>query len=381
MNYSNRLGAVSLAVILGLAAAACGSSTKSTSSTATTAAKASSATTAAAGAAGKNISACEVTDTGGVNDKGFNQSAYAGLTDSQTKLGVTPSLLESKASADYAPNLQQFVSKKCSVIISVGFAMDSDTANAAKANPGTQFAIIDSTAMDNNGTPNDFADDKKLPNVRALLFNTAEPSFMAGYLAAATTKSGTVGTYGGINIPPVTVFMEGFLNGVNYFNKQKGKTVKVLGWDHKNGTFVGDFTSVDKGKQITQSQVDAGADIVFPVAGGVGLGSSALAEQLGAAKLLIVGVDVDQAVSNAAQSKVYLVSVLKGIQAAVEDTVTNVVNTGKPGADYLGTLKNSGVGISGFHDNASLVSAATQAELDQIKADIISGKIDPAKAA
>ncbi len=108
------------------------------------------------------------------------------------------------------------------VIITVGFLLGGATADAAKANPEQQFAIIDSDANDNNGTPDDFADDMNLENVRALNFSTDEPSFVAGYLAAGMSETGKVATFGGINIPPVTIFMTGFLNGVNYYNEQKG---------------------------------------------------------------------------------------------------------------------------------------------------------------
>ena len=420
MRKSNKmLSALAITTVFGFTAAACGSSktTTTTAPSATTApgaattavattTAAGSATTGAgtattaggtattgssttgsstvtstgstAGATGSpldpaTVTACEVTDTGGVDDKGFNQSAYSGVTTAATKLGTKSDLLESKTDADYAPNIQSFLSKKCTVIITVGFNLDSATATAAKANPKQQFAIIDSTAKDNNGTPDNPADDKALPNVRPLLFNTADPSFMAGYLAAGMTKTGTVATYGGIDIPPVDIFMTGFLNGVNYYNTAKKTTVKVLGWDGKTGSFAGDFKSLDKGTSLAQGFADEGADIVFPVAGGVGLGTAAYALQSG--KISVIGVDTDQYVSNPQDKSVYLTSVLKHVDNAVFDTVQNIVKTGKPGASYLGTLANDGVGLADYHDFASKVPKALQDELTQIKADLISGKI------
>ncbi|HEY4331647.1 MAG TPA: BMP family ABC transporter substrate-binding protein [Ilumatobacteraceae bacterium] len=324
------------------------------------------------------MNACEVTDTGGVDDKGFNQTAYAGVTTAEDKLGTKGAVLESKSDADYAPNIQSFLSKKCTVIITVGFNLDSATATAAKANPDQQFAIIDSTALDTNGTPDDTSDDKALPNVRPLLFSSADPSFEAGYLAAGLTKSGKVATYGGINIPPVVVFMNGFLNGVDYYNAQKGTTVTVLGWDGKDGSFAGNFNSLDDGTKLAQNFSDEGADIIFPVAGAVGLGSAAFAEQ-SSGKVAIIGVDTDQAVSNAQDSGVYITSVLKRVDNAVFDTIQNIVKTGKPGASYLGTLANEGVGLSDYHDWASKVPQALQDEVKQIQADLISGKIKSLK--
>ncbi len=367
------LSAVALVASLGLVAAACGSDEDSDAASDTTAA-ASTEETSAGAEASSDVLACEVTDVGGIDDKGFNQIAYEGLKQAETELGAKIEFLESKTEADYAPNIQSFLDKKCSVIITVGFLLDSATAEAAKANPETQFAIVDSAAMDNNGTPDDFSDDVALPNVRPLNFATDQPSFMAGYLAAGMSESGVVGTYGGINIPPVTVFMEGFRLGVEYYNTQKGATVKVLGWDGTDGTFAGNFDKVDDGKKIAQSQADEGADVIFPVAGPVGLGSAQFAtESDGAIK--IIGVDVDQYVSASEYAPVYLSSVLKKIDAAVLDTVKNVAETGAPGEAYVGTLENGGVGLAEFHDFDAAVPAELKAELEQIQADIIAGTL------
>ncbi|MEY3582883.1 MAG: hypothetical protein RLZ02_1836, partial [Actinomycetota bacterium] len=240
--------AVGLVAVVGLAA--CGSSDSSSD------------TTVAAGAAGL---ACEVTDIGGVDDKGFNQNAYDGLKLAEAELGVSIDLLESASDADYQPNLQSFVDKGCNVIVTVGFLLADATKAAAEANPTVQFAIVDSNTS--------------APNVQGLTFATDQPSFLAGYMAAATTKSGIVGTFGGINIPPVAIFMQGFAKGVEYYNAQKGTSVKVLGWDiaAQDGTFSGDFSDQTKGTSIAKSMADEGADIIFPVAGPVGLGASQFA--------------------------------------------------------------------------------------------------------
>ena len=228
--------AVGLVAVLGLAA--CGSDDASTD------------TTAAAAAEPTGL-ACEVTDIGGVDDKGFNQIAYEGLKQAESELGVSIDLLESATDADYAPNLQSFVDKGCNVIVTVGFLLADATKAAAEANPGVQFAIVDSNTS--------------APNVQGLTFATDQPSFLAGYMAAATTKTGIVGTFGGINIPPVAIFMQGFAKGVEYYNAQKGASVKVLGWDmaKQDGTFAGNFNNLDDGKNIAKSQADEGADIIL----------------------------------------------------------------------------------------------------------------------
>ena len=332
--------AVGLVAVVGLAA--CGSSSSSD-------------TTVAAGSAGL---ACEVTDTGGVDDKGFNQIAHEGLLQAEAELGVATDLLESTTDADYAPNLQSFVDKGCNVIVTVGFLLADATKAAAEANPTVQFAIVDSNTS--------------AANVQGLTFATDQPSFLAGYMAAATTTTGIVGTFGGINIPPVAIFMQGFAKGVEYYNAQKGTSVKVLGWDiaKQDGTFSGDFQDQTKGTSIAKSMSDEGADIIFPVAGPVGLGASQFAMD-SAGKVKIIGVDVDMAVSNPTQAEVYVASVLKKIDAAVLQAVKDALAATGGGTDYLGTLENGGVGVS----ITSTITPELQAELDAVTAGIIDGSI------
>lgn len=397
------LSALTITTVLGLVAAACGSDDKtettSAATTATTAAPATTAggtetteatettaagsettaagtetTTAGSGGDASSVTACEVTDIGGVDDKGFNQIAYEGVTKAEDELGTKSELLESKVEADYAPNIQAFLEKDCSVIITVGFLLDSATAEAAKANPDQQFAIVDSSAMDNNGTPDDFSDDIALPNVRPLNFSTDQAAFLAGYLSAGMTKSGKVATFGGINIPPVTIFMNGYLQGINYYNEQKSTSVELLGWDGTEGSFAGNFDSLDDGRKLAQGFADEGADIIFPVAGPVGLGSSAYATETGG--ISIIGVDTDLYVSNQADKAVYLTSVLKGIDASVFDTIKNIVDTGEAGDAYVGTLENGGVDIAPFHDHDADVPQELKDELTQLKQDIIDGKVE-----
>ena len=185
-------------------------------------------------------------------------------------------------------------------------------------------------------------------------------------------QTGIVGTFGGINIPPVAIFMQGFAKGVEYYNAQKGASVKVLGWDmaKQDGTFAGNFNNLDDGKNIAKSQADEGADIIFPVAGPVGLGASAYAME-SAGKVKIIGVDVDMTQSNPEQAEVYVASVLKKIDAAVLQAVKDALAGQGGGTDYLGTLANGGVGVA----ITSTVTPELQAELDAITAGIIDGSI------
>ena len=310
--------------------------------------------------------ACQVTDIGGVDDKGFNQTAWKGVQDAQAKIkGVEGKLLESKAETDYVPNINSFVAEKCDMIITVGFLLGDATKASAEANPNIKYTIVD------------FAYDPTIPNVLGQVYNTDEAAFLAGYLAAGVSKSGVVGTFGGINIPPVTIFMDGFVRGVAYYNKAKGKTVKVLGWDpaKKEGLFTNNFDSLDDGKTFAKNLNDEGADIVMPVAGPVGQGSAALATELGADKLKIIGVDVDQYNTDPEHKGVFLSSVLKNMDSTTVAAIQQGVDGSFKGGVLVGTLASGGVGLAPFHDLDAAVPADLKAELDKLAAGIKDGSI------
>jgi basic membrane protein A len=311
------------------------------------------------------FSACQVTDTGGVDDKGFNQTAWKGVQDAESQLGIDGKLLESSAETDYAPNINSFIGEDCDIIITVGFLLGDATKAAAEANPDQKFSIVD------------YAYDPVVPNILGQVFATDEAAFLAGYLAAGVTQSGIVGTFGGINIPPVTIFMDGFVRGVDYYNEQKGTSVQVLGWDpgSSEGLFTNNFESLDDGRAFAQNLYDEGADIVLPVAGPVGLGSAALASELGTDKLKIIGVDVDQYLTDPEHASVYLTSVEKKMDATVMQAIQMAMDGTFKGGVVVGTLDNGGVDLAPFHDLDSAVSDELKGELDTIRAGIIDGSV------
>ena len=248
-----------LAVSASVVIAACGSSTSSAPSGSGSSSPAAGSGSGAA-AAGKTLG-CMVTDTGGIDDRSFNASAWAGMqAAAKASSNVTVKYLQSTTQADYVPNINTFISQKCNVIVTVGFLMGDATQAAAKAHATQKFAIVD------------FSYTPPLPNVDALLFNTAQDGFQGGYLAAGMSKTGKVATFGGQKLPTVTIYMDGFYDGVQYYNQKHGKHVQVLGWNEttQNGSFTGDFTNQTKGQTLTQTFISEGADIIFPVAGNVG---------------------------------------------------------------------------------------------------------------
>ena len=319
----------------------------------------------------------QVTDMGGIDDKSFNATAWKGIEDAMADFGVEGKFLESQQQADYAKNIQQFLSEDLDLIVTVGFLLGVDTAIAAAENPDTNFAIVDYAFPDcwPGAVPGkDCGSDVALDNVLGLTFATDEAAFLAGYLAAGMSKTGKVGTFGGIPIPPVTIFMKGAEAGIAYYNQQHGTSVELLGWDTaaEDGLFTGNFESTDDGRRFAESLMDEGADIILPVAGPVGLGSAAACQERGT---MLIGVDTDWYVSAPEFKEVYLTSILKNMDVAVYDAVEAVVDGTFKGGVYVGTLANDGVGISSYHEFDSAVSADLKAEVEAAKRALIAGAI------
>ncbi len=305
-----------------------------------------------------------VTDVGGIDDKSFNATSWQGMELAKQELGVEVAYLESQQQADYAANITQFIDQGYDMIVTVGFLLGDDTKKFAEQNPNVKFAIVD------------FAYDPPIPNVLGLTFATDEAAFLAGYLAAGMTKTGKVGTFGGIKIPPVTIFMVGFESGVKYYNQKHGTNVQVLGWDtaKDEGLFVGNFESTDDGRRAGEDLIAEGADIIMPVAGPVGLGTAAAVKDHPGT--MLIGVDTDWCISAAEYCPVVLTSVMKNMHIAVRDAIKMAVEGKFQGGTYVGTLKNGGVGIAPFHEFDDDVPASLKAELEEVQKGIIDGTID-----
>jgi basic membrane protein A len=283
--------------------------------------------------------------------------------------GIAVKYLQSTTQADYVPNINTFISQKCSIIVTVGFLMADATQAAAKAHPSQKFAIVDN------------AYNPPISNVDALLFDTSQDGFQGGYLAAGMSKTGKVATFGGEKLPTVTIYMDGFYDGVQYYNQKHGTHVQVLGWNEQtqNGSFTGDFTNQTKGQTLTQTFISEGADIIFPVAGNVGLGAAKAVQDAdnaaGSQKVNMMWVDVDGCVSAPQYCKYFITSIQKGIVAAVSTAVTSTASGTFKGGNYIGTLANGGVALAPFHTFDSKIPTALKNELAQLKAGIVNGSI------
>ena len=320
-------------------------------------------------AASVDYKACMVSDVGGIDDNSFNENGWAGMEQAEAELGVEVTFLESRSAEDYARNIDQHVSDGCDLIVTVGFLLGDATAAAAEANPDTRFAIVD------------FAYDPALPNVEGLVYNTAEGAMLAGYASASWSKTGIMGTFGGINIGPgVTDFMDGFIAGANYWNEQKGDDVRVLGGRDPNnadsGTFTGNFESTDDAANLTNGFLQEGADVILPVGGPIGGGTFSAIEQSGA-EAVGLGVDVDWTETVPEFTDFILTSIIKRIDNSVFQAVERALNDEPVQAVFVSTLENEGVGLAEFHEYDDEISQEVKDEIQALADAIIAGEISP----
>ncbi|HEY8524369.1 MAG TPA: BMP family ABC transporter substrate-binding protein [Acidimicrobiales bacterium] len=327
------------------------------------------------GEASSDFLGCQVTDEGGVDDNSFNETAFDGLREAGEELGFEPSVLESQSDADYAPNIEALVEQDCDLIVTVGFLLGDATAAAAEENPDQNFAIVDFDFT--RETDGGEVEDVTYDNVRELTFATDQAAFLAGYLAAGMTETGIVGTYGGRNIPTVTIFMDGFAAGIEHYNQENGEDVQLVGWDAEagDGSFTGDFEDQAAGRALTEQLIDQGADIIMPVAGPVGQGSIE-AIRTGGGDQRLIWVDTDGCVSVPDACDLFLTSVMKNMDVAVRDTTLAAAEGEFEGGIYTGTLENDGVGLAPFNEYEDEVPQELRDQLDELREQIEAGELE-----
>jgi basic membrane protein A len=318
----------------------------------------------ASGAADQALECAQmVTNSGGLNDRSFNETSWAGMERAEGELGVEANVLVSTTESDLAPNVQAAVETGCGFVLTVGYELAAATAEQAEANPEVQFAIVDELV--------------EAPNVRSIVFDTAQAAFLAGYAAASVSETGIVATFGGGNQPPVTLFMDGFAAGIDAFNEAKGAQVRLLGWDAEaqDGTFTGDFENVANGRSQTEAFLAQGADVILPVAGQVGEGAFTASLDAGGTAL-VIWVDNDGYDTLPEEFRpILLTSILKNTEDAVVTAVEDALGGTVSDEAIIGTLENGGVDIAPFHDLDARVSAETKAELEALREQIIAGEI------
>jgi basic membrane protein A len=303
------------------------------------------------------ITAALISDIGKFTDRGFNQNQLLGLTRAKSKLGVKEIHLQSNSVSDYIPNMTSAVRQKADLVVAAGFLLADSTATMAKKFPDTNFAITDYTVKD--APFSDKTGKVLFDNVVGLTYAANEGGCLVGVLAARTAQrmgTKTIGAVGGLKIPPVDIWIAGY---------KKCATMAVPGTkvlvDYSQ-----DFVASDKCKTVAENQLGQGAQVIFQVAGGCGIGALKAADEAGKWG---IGVDVDQY----SVAKRVLTSAVKRVDNGVYQAI-QAVKAGKfvGGKDLVFNLKNGGIGLGKMNP---AVTAADKAAMNQYKARIISGKL------
>jgi basic membrane protein A len=324
--------------------------------------------TACQGAASTNLKVGLVTDIGGVNDKSFNQSAWAGVQKAAAEFGFDANYIESKQPTDYEKNIDQFATEDYDVIVTVGFLMGDATAVKARQYPDIKFAIIDNSYFPSEGSVacgadvTDCYDDGGLKNVTSLMFQEDQVGFLAGVLAAGMTKTGTVCSVSGMEIPPVVRFVVGYQNGAKWM-KPDVTTLNV---------YIPSFIDPAKGKETGISMIGQGCDVVFGVGGNTGNGGLLAAKEAG---LMAVGVDVDQYNTYPEVADALLTSAAKNVDVAVYEYLKSIVNKTDKAGIFTANIVNGGVGLAPYHDWDGKIPAEVKAKVDEATAGLKDGSI------
>ena len=309
-----------------------------------------------------------VTDVGGVNDKSFNQSAWAGVQKAVKDLGMEAKFIESKQPTDYEKNIDQFATEKYDVIITVGFLMGDATGVKALQYPNIKFAIVDYSYFPTKGykpcdeTRKDcYAE--SLKNITSLMFQEDEVGFLAGVVAGGMTKSGVVCTVSGMEIPPVVRFVVGFQNGAKWIKPDIKQTLNV---------YIPSFTDPAKGKEVGNSMIGQGCDVVFGVGGNTGNGGLLAAKEKG---LMAIGVDVDQYLTYPEVKDALLTSAAKNVDVAVFNFLKAVNDKSVRTGIAIANLGNGGVGLAPYHDWDGKIPQAVKDKVKQATDDLKGGKL------
>jgi basic membrane lipoprotein Med (substrate-binding protein (PBP1-ABC) superfamily) len=313
-----------------------------------------------------------VTDLGKVNDGTFNEFAFKGAQQAADEFGLEFKYIETTAQADYESNIQTFVDEGFDVIVTVGFLIADATKAAAAANPDIVFIGVDQFIEPGSATD----------NYVGLQFREDQAGFLAGALAAMMSEGGTIGTIGGVEIPPVKRFRNGYDNGALYVRPD----INLL------GVYIDSFIDPARGASAAEQLIGEGADVLFGAGGPTGSGGIKAAAEQG---IFVIGVDQDEYVTTFANGQApgadrILSSAIKRVDVSVYDQIKAVIDgTFEGNGIALYEAANDGIGLADFHDTADTIPDAVKAKLDEILAalkdgslttgvDAVSGDIDEA---
>jgi len=301
-----------------------------------------------------------VTDGGGVNDQGFNQSAWMGIQKAAADFGWQAKFVESKQMTDFEKNIDAFATEGYDMIITVGFLMGDATAKKALEYPDIKFAIVDNEYFPaKEGDPDPYI---AMKNVTSLMFKEDEAGFLAGVLAGGITKTGVICSVSGMEIPPVVRFVKGYQNGAKWM-KSDIRTLNV---------YIPSFVDPEKGKETGLAMITQGCDVLFNVGGMTGNGGLMAAQERGIAA---IGVDVDQYYTFPAVKEALVSSAMKNIDVAVYAFLKTVKDNSYKSGVFEGNAGNSGIGLAPFHDWENRVPANVKAKIIEATEGLKNGTI------
>lgn len=290
-----------------------------------------------------------VFDIGGKDDRSFNSAAWEGCLRAKKELPIVLRDAEPGDPTSLEPALRAFAQYGYDLIIGVGFAQGPIIEQVAADYPNTKFAIVDFVV--------------NRPNVAGLIFKEHEGSFLVGMIAAATTKTNTIGFVGGMDVPLIHKFLVGYEEGAKYVNPN----IHVL------HNFVGitdaAWNNPGKGRELATAQIEQGADVVFQAAGNSGLGVFDAAEAKGK---YAIGVDSNQ---NWIKPGHILTSMVKRVDNAVFSVIKDTVEGKFKGGPHIYGLDNDGVGYAIDQYNKALIPPTLIEKIEAAKRDILAGKI------
>lgn len=311
---------------------------------------------ACAGGAGAQ-KACAVLDTGGENDKSFNEFTLKGAREAAEEEGLEFAYIVSEAASDYEKNIQNFVDEGCGLIVTVGFLMGDSTAAAARANPDVKFAIVDYAYADA-----DYTEEGGLSNVTSLMFAEDEVGYLAGTLAACMSETNVIGSVSGMEIPPVVRFVTGYQNAAKTL-KPDIQTLNV---------YIPDFNDPATGKQAGLDFLGQNADVIFGVGGNTGNGGLLAAHEAGK---MGIGVDVDQYNTYPEVAASLMTSAAKNMDVATANAVREYAAGTLTGGIQLATVANGGVGLAPYHDWDSKIPAECKEAVEAARQGLADGTI------
>jgi basic membrane protein A len=312
--------------------------------------------------AARNI--CLMSDPLGITKFNIHYWPYLGVVEAADRHGWEWQVLMQEGYETMSESFERALGSDCELIVALGWIVEDIISEYHFQHPDQKFLLLD------------YSYDPPLENIWSSWSAADQGGFLAGYLAAAMSQTGVIGTFGSVNTPAVTDFMTGFETGMHYYNRKYDARVQLVGWDSENneGMFIGGFVDPDGGYQFTQSLLKRGADIIFP-AGGIPTNYGALLAIMEGQQTYVIGLDVDYKQIFPEFGEIILTSVLKRFDQSVLRAADSIAAGNFKEGTYLGTLETGELDLAPFYELEAIVPAQIKADLEQIKADIIAGKI------